>query len=71
MSRHAEHGPMTSREEIRVHLVAEHHWPAVARYDATADDLIDLHGEMHDPAKDVAATVRRIRSILRMPPDDE
>jgi hypothetical protein len=56
---------MTTREEFRLHLVAEHHWPAVARYDATAEDLDSLHRDMHGAAP-VEATVHRIRTMLNM-----
>ena len=59
---------MTSREEVRLHLVARHHWPEVARYDASAADLDDLHAAMHDPSRN-AETVPRIRTILGMPDD--
>ena len=59
---------MSTREEIRLHLIAAHHWPKVAHYDATAADLDDLHTLMHDRSR-TGEAVKRIREILRMPPE--
>jgi hypothetical protein len=61
---------VSEREELRQHLVAAHHWPEVARYEATTAELEDLHEAMHDPAR-MEETVQRIRAILGMPSDDE
>jgi hypothetical protein len=50
--------------------VAEHHLPAVARYDATAADLDYLHRLYHAGPDRRDEAVRRSREILRMPGDD-
>jgi hypothetical protein len=60
----------TGREEIRQHLIAEHYWPQLARYDASEKDLRELHDMMHDPDVPLARTVDRLRAILAMPPSD-
>jgi len=59
----------SDREEIRRHLVMKHSWPAVARYEASAEELADLHEAMHDRSKR-EETVSRIRVMLGMPLED-
>jgi len=51
VSPHTKHATMPDREAIRRHLIAEHHWPEVARYNATEQDLRGLHDLLHDPSR--------------------
>jgi hypothetical protein len=65
--------PMTEsifpdREELRRHLVADHSWPEVARYDVTFPDLDTLHRDMHEPSLH-SDLVPRVRRMLGMPYD--
>ena len=54
------------REALRRHLIEHHHWPQVAHYQATRDDLAGLHVLMHDPERSDEA-VARIRALFAMP----
>jgi hypothetical protein len=59
---------LSDREFVRMHLVEFHHWPAVARYEASITDLLDIHNLMHDRNRTEEA-LKRIRQMLNMPDD--
>jgi hypothetical protein len=66
MSQH-EFEPISDSEEMRRHLVDDHHWPAGAPYDVTVADFQSLHREYH---YNPAAGVTRTRQILGMPDEE-
>jgi hypothetical protein len=68
MAAHEGHEVIGDREAVRLHLVEMHHWPEVARFDASGEDLADLHRDMHEPAQN-GQTVTRIRELLNMGPE--
>ncbi len=58
----------SQREDMRLHLVAEHHWPTVARYKsrATTVGLVRYHVMAHDPARVHEALVL-LRELIDLP----
>jgi hypothetical protein len=66
MAAHERHEVVGNREAVRLHLVEMHDWPAVGRYDASQEELADLHRDMHDHARN-EQTVARMRNLLNMP----
>jgi hypothetical protein len=60
-------GPPQS-EALRLHMIAEHHWPQVSRHYPTGDTLHSLHADMDDTGAH-SDLVARIRAMLGMPVD--